>query len=140
MVIGNRDYTHFTPKHITNDILKYQVSKMNTKKIGDSRVNRCFPSPEVKNLETKILYHIYTLRRVKMLIGKYLAYLFKCYDYFFCFLKFALKNSIICISFLNSMFWIVKKWCLFCLQIVKFNLDSIHVNRTLSFLPTDSPI
>ena len=54
MVIGSCDYTHFTPKHVTNDILKYQVSKMNTKKIGDSRVNRCFPPPEVKNLETRI--------------------------------------------------------------------------------------
>ena len=59
MVLESRDYTHFTPKHVTNDILKYQVSKMNTKKIGDSRVNRCFPPPEVKNLETRILYHIY---------------------------------------------------------------------------------
>ena len=59
MVIGSHDYTHFTPKHVTNDILKYQVSKMNSNKIGDSRVNRCFPPPEVKNLETRILYHIY---------------------------------------------------------------------------------
>ena len=58
MVIGSRDYTHFTPKHVTNDILKYKLSKMNTKELGDSRVNRCFPPPEVKNLETRILINL----------------------------------------------------------------------------------
>ena len=28
MVLESCDYTHFTPKHVTNDILKYQFSKI----------------------------------------------------------------------------------------------------------------
>ena len=50
MILGSCDYTYFTPKHVANDVLKYQVSKMNIKQIRDSRVSRYFPHSEVIDL------------------------------------------------------------------------------------------